>query len=651
MRICFVLLSKNSEKNAANYSKISEKFISNNELIQPEYVESIFALKDQVVSSGSRFEKIIALVMTENLPDMEEVSDAITEIASVLGPTQSIVVCDEKDILVPYLSEAMVDYSDTLKYAKIAKKTPTAIYNAVFGVDNKTASKNIINEVNTAIRAENSKPVQPAPVADAPIPITDDAPIPVSDDTPIAVTDDAVMPAPVSEDAVMPAPIADDVTEPVAENKKAKKGKFGLPWKKKTKDKLEKAAKGIEPAPIPVPVPELDVEPAPIPVPVPAPTAEDTPKPKPLRKLVPVSKTKETEEEATTDIAPVVAETPVVESAVEEEEDTPPVFIDDSMFTTDVPVAPTATAVNNNDDSEQDDEVTPVLPEEPVTKKGFGRKVKLNVPKISKEHLSMQTRPRLIFVTGTGRIGQSTITGSLGFTAAQFFCRSLIVDLDMIKRAISCIYPDYTNINSQQSSGLVAAIRSPHLIDQIAQEHYDRVSTLGISISAADNRKILKSISALDIQTLLLQALQKFNVVVVDMPWSYLTENPQLLGLPHDILFCTSNDIMTMISDLNVLTEDAFARPEDFQMLIAKMKFVLNMTSAENMYENKHITEKNFNKICYQITEEDMFKTIPVLSNIPMLPNIGNQVAVGRPASSFSKEFEAYCSQILHALN
>jgi hypothetical protein len=75
------------------------------------------------------------------------------------------------------------------------------------------------------------------------------------------------------------------------------------------------------------------------------------------------------------------------------------------------------------------------------------------------------------------------------------------------------------------------------------------------------------------------------------------------------------------------------------------------MTAEENTYERHTISEKNFADICYQLTDEEMFTTIPVLANIPIINNIGNQVAFGRPASSFSKEMDAFCSQILHKLN
>lgn len=595
MRICFVLLSKNSEKNISNYNKISEKFVANNELIQPELAEDIFSLRDQIVSSGSRFEKIIAIVMTEALPRIEEVSTAIVDIAAALGPAQSITICDEKDTLVPYLSEPMVNYTETLKYVTITKKTPTVIYNAVFGINNKSASKNMVNEIKAAVRAETEKPVAPIPT-DIPTPV----PIPVLEDVPTPI------PAPVEE---------------------PKKKKFGFPWKKGTKEKLKQAAEGT----IDINTAEpLTSESNPVPEPL---TPEPNPVPEPL---TPESN-------------------PIPEPLSESEHDVPS-FIDDSMFTTEAPIpapapAPTQPTVNELAEAPipKAEPAPAPIAEKTVTKRGFGRK-KLNIPKMSNDGLSMQTRPRIIFVTGTGRIGQSTIAGSLGFTAAQYFCRSLIVDMDMIKRAISCIYPDYTNSNSQQSLGLVSAIRSPHLIDQIAQEHYDRVSTLGVSITASDNREILKSITPIDVQSLLLQSLTKYNVIVVDMPWTYLMANPQLMAVPHDIIFCTSNDVMTILSDLNQLTEDAFERIEDFQMLIAKLKFVLNMTSPENMYDNKSITEKNFTKICYNLTDEEMFLTIPVLANIPVLPNIGNQVSVGRPASAFSQEFAAFCSQILHEL-
>ena len=630
MRICFVLLSKNPEKNLANYAKISEKFVANNELIQPEYMDSIYALRDQITSSGSRFEKIVTLIMTNSIPDAQEVSNAIIDIASALGPSQSISICDTDDVLTSYLSTAMMDYSDTLKYVKIAKKSPLEIYNGIFGVNARTANRNVINEIQQVVRTENAS-IEPAPI---PVPVSaEPAPIPV----------------------------------PVQEEDEPKKRKFGFPWKRSTRDKLRNVAEGNSsldesipepvPEPIPIPVPESVPVPEPTPIPTPEPTPqpipvpepEPIPIPQPIPEPVPVP----VPQPESTPI-PIPQPTPIPQS-----EPVPipqPVFVDESMFTTETPIA-NPTPIYQSEPEEliaapmqRTAPAETPTPEVTAPRRGFGKKSKINLPKLNKGGISMQTRPRIVYVTGSGRIGQSTIAASLGFTAAQYSCNSLIVDLDMIKRAISCIYPDYTNINSQQSLGLVAAIRSPHLIDQIAQEHFSRVSTLGITISAADNRQILKSITPLEVQSLLLQALTKYNTVVVDIPWSYLMEHPQLISVPHDIIYCTSNDVMTMISDLNQLTEDAFERLEDFQMLIAKLRFVLNMTSADNAYEGKSITEKNFTKICYELTEEDMFRTIPVLANIPILPNIGNQVSVGQPASAFSKEFGAFCAQILHEL-
>lgn len=670
MKLCLNLLSNDPVKSEGNFNKIAEHFTANNELIAMEYASDIFNLRDQIKASGCKYEKIIVMVMSIDALNLEEVSVAITDIAANLSATQSIIVCSVTEDFVSYLSEALLEYEGILRFEKLSKKAPSAIYNAVFGVNAKTASKATVTAVEQAIRDERKTPVAPAPVpSDMPIPVSSDTPMPIPSDTPAPVPSDMPIPVPSST----PTPVVDDtpLEQPEAKSKK----KFSFPWKRGTKAVAKNKARGIEePMPMPMPVPVTEEpEPMPIPVsateepePMPIPVTEEpesipvADEPKFIRKLEPlpppVMPTPVTAPTSTPMTAPVSAltSTPMPTPVSVQNAEAPPVFIDDSMFTTPESEATPIPVRSHEPEAlepapvpQQIPAPTPV-PEQTVSKKSLNKRAK--PPKMSKEGLSMQVRPRIIYVTGTGRIGQSTITASLGFTAAQYCCNSLIVDMDMIKRAISCIYPDYTNSNSQQSMGLIAGIRSPHLVDQIAQEHYNRVSTLGISIAAEDNRAIAQSVTVLEVQALLLQALTKYNVVIVDMPWWYLMKNPQLISIPHDILFCTSNDVMTMLSDLNQLTEDAFNTSQDFQMLISKLKFVLNMTSPDNAYEGSHITEKNFTKICYNLTEEDMFRTIPVLANIPTLPGIGNQVSMGRPASAYSKEMDAYCAQILHEL-
>lgn len=657
MNVCLCILTSNTSSIAGNYKKIADRFAANNALITVEQATSIFTLRDQVTRSGSKYEKIIVVVLSAAGLDLQAISDAITDIAAELGSTQSISICDTDDTLIPYLTKAFIDYSDSLQSHKLDKKTPALIYNAVFGVKGTTVSKQTTTEIENVIKSNTKAESENTMSMPVPIDESEDMPMP------------------------MPVPVEND-DEP---KKKSKKGLFGF-FKKKTRDEVQHLANPDMPMPVdseyeedvaPMPAPlveEEDVAPMPAPIlsdeddtSMPAPIVEEEPeeKPsKPQKRTNPFSKKSSVKVDPKMTPAPVEEPEPLPvpvmdETDFDEPDEDGPRFIDDSMFTTEETEIPNYTRpeplrpVRSTDYAEQPPEpvVEPVTTEEvPVKKKGFGKKNKINLPKPDKSGLSMQKRPRLVFVTGTGRIGQSTLVASLGFTAAQYFCNSLIVDMDMVRRAISCIYPDYNNPNSNQSMGLISAIRSPHLVDTIATPQYNLVSTLGLPITAEDNREIMDSVTPLEVQTLLLQALSKYNFVVVDMPWEYLTKNSSMLSVPSDILFVTSNDVMTMISDLNQLTEDAFATPTDFHMLISKMRFVLNMTSPENQYDGKKITEKNFTDVCYQLTEEEMFTTIPVIANIPILNNIGNQIPLARPASSFSEGFAAYCGQILHEL-
>lgn len=674
MNLCLTILAANAQKSNDAYDKIASKFRASNSLIDTENVPDIFALRDRICSSGSKYEKIVVVLLnSDTSKEFEEECEAIHDIAGSLGVSQSIIVCANNDSMARNLSTAIVEFPDSLFYIDMEKKTPTAIYNAVFGVKQKSVSKETENTLNNIRRAKKNNSNNDAPVAHMPAPVEEDE----NNDAPLP------MPVPVEEDSgskkkkfgfgnifkrknkesssddtsvPMPMPVEDDSKPVVVEEKNSKR-------RRRTRGKdIEEVESNPDSFLDNTPPNEFGIDESPKPV------VENKP-PKPLK---PVVKEKpqpiiiEEDDEEDDFIPPIVDNYEDIDEfdppMIDEDEDDgfdPPPIIEDDMFTNPQSVY-----------DEEDEEVEmpePIVARKSTKKKSMPQPVieeedkepskpkkkksdKKKAPKMDKSALYIQSRPRIVYVTGTGRIGQSTLAASLGFTASQFYCKSLIVDLDMIRRAISCIYQDYANTSSVYSTGLVSAIRSPHLIEEIATEHYDGVSTIGISIDAEDNREIMNTVTPEAIQSLLLQALTKYNLVVVDIPWDYLVANPVLMTVPHDILFTTSNDIMTMISDLNHLTPDSFSSPDIFNMLISKMRFVLNMTSPENVYERKTITEKNFNKVCYILTEEEMFTTIPVVANIPMVKGVGNQASYGKPASSFSEEFASHCSEILHEL-
>lgn len=608
MKICFVLATKSAESAQNNYERIAQRFTGNNQSIVTELASDIFTLRDTIEQLGCAYDKIVNVIFNPaGLKDPDEYANAIIEIASRLNKKQDIVVCDYDGLLLGHLSEALIEYETTLKYSQ-AEKKPIAIYKAVFGGKTRTSTEDTKKEIKEAIQRSKEE-------------------------------EENAVPAPVEDEEDMPAPIDDEPEEeepaPTKQKKEKGKGLLGKlpnPFKKKARAEAVDIAEGN------------GVE-------------DDEPE-----VMEPV------EEEETYEEPPIIPEEEETVYPIIPDDDfvNPPVF-DDSAFSEDeeeeeyVPKVPNLKkkstpmpVADEEDDVEEEEEEAPPQP----SKKGIFGKAKFNLPKIDKKSsLSMQTRPRIVYVTGTGRIGQTTLTASLGFTAAQFFCKSLIIDMDMVRRGISCIFSDYANPNSAQAKGLASAVRSPHLVDQIAGEHFDNVFTLGIPINVEDSAAIAKGISPLEVQSLLLQSLNKFNFIVVDMPWEYLLENPNLISIPADILFCTSNDVMTIISDLSNISVDSFTNCEEtekdnyYQLLISKLKFVLNMTQSENKYGSKSINDKNFNTVCYQLTEEEMFKTIPVVANIPLLPGIGNQVVFEKPASAYSNEFATYCASILQKLN
>ena len=109
MKICFVIVANNITKAKENYEKISAKFTGSNSSISTEYIDDIFSLKSNIDQLGCSFDKIVTVVFSEKaIGNLDDFSDAIVDIASMLNKNQDIIVCDTKNVLSGYLSEAMI---------------------------------------------------------------------------------------------------------------------------------------------------------------------------------------------------------------------------------------------------------------------------------------------------------------------------------------------------------------------------------------------------------------------------------------------------------------------------------------------------------------------------------------------------------------
>ena len=611
MRVA-VVIAGSTEKSNEIYKRFESKFTELNSTIDMINSGSILALQESIVNTGCGYGVILVVFIRDSMNEdrQEQYFNAITDILDNINDSQSVFVCTKSNLYDSLFTETLISYPTTFKYVVLEKLSPTNVYNAVFG-GKKISSKSAQKEIRKIIDKKEKEDDEPAVLS-----LEED-----DDDEPVLL----------SEDDDEPAVLVNEET-PNKKDKKQKKGLFS--FFTKTKDKvIADSTSGKSKKQKKSYVDKFDSLPD-------APSfiaEEDEDEPT----LIDEEDSSLIEDEPT----PIVEE-----ETISSEKESTPMFNED-MFS----------------DDEEDEEVyvkpdkkkkpTKFAPkveyeeENVIVKQSRFSKPKTKLPKINnKQALSMQTQSKLVFVTGTGRIGQTSIVCSLGCTAALHFCSSLIVDLDVVGRGVSCLFSDYVNANSAESHSLMSSINSPHMIDSIAAEQFDNVYTVGVPLTEENNATLLDNITNLEIQTMLTQALLKFNLVVVDIPFEFLVSRPDLVALPHSILFCTSNDLMTIVGDLSNLTMDKFPRIDYYNILLSKLKFVLNMTQPENTFEGKQINSKTFSKVCSSITNEDIFKGIPTLANIPFLSDIGLQVEKEQPASLYNEEFAVYCTQILQNL-
>ena len=678
MRVALHIIAANRGTDKA-YHTIKERIQSYNQLIVVDIFKELTFLANQLKNNGSVYNKVIlvSLIGEDNLPDSfyDDIMDSITIISQNLSDNQTVTLIEKKGSvskLLDYSSEICL-HLDNFDYKQIEKQTPGDVVSAVFGAKKINVSKEVetMRKVVKQQKDEEDVVVTLTDDDDESVEVEDDASnstkrhsgifggffgsrnkkskITEDSDEPVAVVDDDAdndEPVDVVEDgndepvAVLidddePVAVADEnyYTNDISDKVKAVKNKPTI-----RKPLFNKKKVASNPISDDIVTPEILKH-----------DKSDTPE------ILKHDK----------------SDTPEVESYIDtEDSNCYNDFKSDEYcgsVNTEMPVF--KPPVNDSIDDLFEDEEEPSIPTPEVTvtpsgkeKKGikgiFGnnrdnvRMARKSEKKFNKEQLSMVRRPKIIAITGGGRIGVSTLAASLGFVGAERMCNTLIVDLDFIKRTQSCIYMNIENDYSASiQSGIAGAVESPHLTQQYAYETHTRLSHLGIDITCEYNRKYLDEISTEKLKNMFTSFFTMYNLIVVDIPWNYLVSHAELAYVFNSIIYVSSNDMITIVNDANLLDPNAFKNVSDFSHIMNKMSFVLNMTSPENVNNNKKISKKNFSDIMFNMTQQDDFVDMPVLVEIPLISNIGNQASYRQPAAAYSDMMHSYCTSILYSLS
>lgn len=352
----------------------------------------------------------------------------------------------------------------------------------------------------------------------------------------------------------------------------------------------------VMPTPTAVPTPTPQPEPTPTPTPVPTPTPAPTPTPVPTQEPEPkrrgLFRRNKREERVKNSAAAVRGN---------------------------VPEGPVAQPINQSDRLLYPEYVeSPAIPSIPAS---------AEMPTPREVSIPFLKTPRIICVTSGKSCGASTIAANLAATAASVLgFKVLLFDCDLKNRMQSNIFDcsNAADINRQNPLIAMLADKGHSRPERYVHSPWANLDLLCPSYSGDDQISIRNSdeinLSPSDFQLIVYPALTKYRLIVVDLPWEYLVENPQIAVMCHKILYVTSASISGVYDVDTNITADNFKDPEGilddnksymdrYVPVVDKISYVLNRCNGENI--------GLFNGRQYKMNKDVFTDMVKTLVNIP----------------------------------
>lgn len=265
------------------------------------------------------------------------------------------------------------------------------------------------------------------------------------------------------------------------------------------------------------------------------------------------------------------------------------------------------------------------------------------------EDYSFIKQPKVICVTGAGTHGKSTIASSLAATVAGMYTPTCLIDMDLNKRMQSYIFDYSLATDRQRRNGLPELIKNKGFASPefYVNQPYANLDILGGSYEMDDK---ITDISTESLTSIVYGLLTTHRLVVVDLPWNYIVKNPSIVSLFHNILYVTTADLFGVIDvDTNISLNtfpQTFVDKDgnrttnmNYCSLVYKLGIILNkVTPTIGISNNSYvkINKRTFIDLVSETLDDnsiDPIKKVPVISEIPVIPGIGNILTFNTPAS------------------
>lgn len=216
-------------------------------------------------------------------------------------------------------------------------------------------------------------------------------------------------------------------------------------------------------------------------------------------------------------------------------------------------------------------------PQQPQQMQGRSQTRRGNQQRVSR-------RSTAILVTGDRRSGVSSVVSNLAMIAAMGGESVLVLDFDFEHRGQSINFPvTHESQDVRYTTSLSNALRTPGNIQNYAIEYIPGLWYLGTSMAISDTRSAAAVVDNHKIQRLIGTALSQYDLVLIDAPFTCLSQWDALVTSATRIIHVMNNDLNAIMNNINLLCEDAFEDPSIYQTFIPKMSIVLNAIRPVNV--------------------------------------------------------------------
>ena len=257
---------------------------------------------------------------------------------------------------------------------------------------------------------------------------------------------------------------------------------------------------------------------------------------------------------------------------------------------------------------------------------------------------------KTIAVTGHRGSGITSTVSNIAMEASSLNLKTFIIDFDIVHRNINLYFHEFgeaVDSDYEMATSLIKCLVKPSSYDYSSCMINKNLYLTTLSYSISNNDKLLEHINLDRVIGLITALKQRFNVVIIDAPLSFIGSNDGILLHVDSIGLCMSNNLYSIINTQKEVEE--FLSSDSLSMLSMKSKAIITKYNEKNKHQGKSLTPELTCKILQSIG--DAFYPQPELCGIiPYNSDFEKQTDTGKKISTVNREYKNLYTNILKNL-